>query len=382
MAEPQKRPARALAEALCGVQMPSDIAGKLAAAIQPLGDYRSPLIKALAGVEPTIKYKPPALKFQQDLARKMARMTLPSEELQKTMDGAMTGNSLAANSAVRQLTTAGLLPRAVHEQMSQAVLPVQQALKARMSPAFGGTFRPSGEQMAGLHKALTGASATNGLVPPTKMPGPTLTPPRSPTIHNRLIDPYLPVRRPRPVPREPTMPAPSPAPASPYPWVSPEEIGELFAQHLMRAYRHEAEELLIRTGLELEIEHLRSIEQRLHSGTRPDRLQAALSANLLLKGLADHLFPPRDEEWESRFGQKHKLGARNISNRLSAFVDPVFRSRLTKQEHRLFQATVDFVFHWSGKGHHVVFNPKEAAEAFCQLLKVLAAVARVHRESG
>jgi hypothetical protein len=286
--------------------MQSGIAGKLAAAIQPLGDYKSPLIKALAGIEPTIKYKPPAVKFQQGLARKMARMTLPSEELQKMMDGAMIGNSLAANWTVQQLTTAGLLPQAVHEQTLQAVLPAQQALKARMSPAFGGTFRPSGEQIAGLQKALAGASVTNGLVPPMKMPGPTLTPPRWPTIHNRLLDPYLPVRRPRPVPREPMMPAPSPA-ASPHPWVLPEEIGELFAQHLTRAYRHEAEELLIRTGLELEFEHLRSIEQRLHSGTRPDRLQAALSANLLLKGLADHLFPPRDEEWESRFGKKHKL---------------------------------------------------------------------------
>jgi hypothetical protein len=126
---------------------------------------------------------------------------------------------------------------------------------------------------------------------------------------------------------------------------------------------------------------LQSIEERLRSGTRPERLQAALSANLLLKGVADYLFPPRDDEWESRFGTKHKLQAKNVGNRLSAFVDPIFRSELTTQEHRLFQSTVDFVFRWSGQGHHVVFTPREGAEAFCQLISVLAAVSRAHRES-
>lgn len=154
------------------------------------------------------------------------------------------------------------------------------------------------------------------------------------------------------------------------------------AHSLVRVQRREAEELLLEVGLDLELEHLRAIEQRLASGTRPDRLHAALSANLLLQGLADCLFPARQGHWVCRFNKKHELGPRNVSNRLSALVDPMLRQRLSTKAHALFQAAIDFVFRWSGEGHHVVSTPREAVEAYCDLLKVLAAIAQARRENA
>lgn len=341
------------------------------------------------------------------LARKLAAIKPPGQQVRESLAKAIAGHSETISKAAKQITLSGITSNAIHQQLgqmpsplkaqlaqmaltpawaaeakmamqplSQAYLPLTQAAaRAQMSPAPGGTFKPPSERLAEFGKHVVAPLASASLMSPIKMPRPQLALARLPTTQNPLLDPQLSVRRRRRGVAGPAVPSAAPA----RPLVFPHELGEAFAQGLMRTYRQEAEKLLVAIGLELELEHLQAIELRLCSGTRPDRLQAALSANHLLKGLADYLFPPREEEWESRFGTKHKLGTRNVSNRLSAFVDPVFRSKLTTQEHYLFQATLDFVFRWSGKGHHVVFTPREAAEAFCQLLKVLAAVARAHQ---
>lgn len=166
------------------------------------------------------------------------------------------------------------------------------------------------------------------------------------------------------------------------PQVLPQEMSETLAQSLTRHYRQETKGLLVALGLDLELEHLEAIERRLRDGGRPDLLHAALSASLLLKGVADRLYPPRDHEecWTCRFENKHKLGAPHVKNRLHAFADPVLRQQSTA-EHKLFVAELDFVSRWSGEGHHVVLTPKENAEAFCALLKIMATVACAHRQS-
>lgn len=162
--------------------------------------------------------------------------------------------------------------------------------------------------------------------------------------------------------------------------VLPQEMGEALAQNLIRGHRQEAKGLLVALDLDLELEHLESIERRLLDGGRPDRLQAALSASHLLKGLADKLFPPTEELWVCRFGKTYKLGPPNVKNRLHAFADRFLKQRSTA-EHKLFIAELDLVFRWSGEGHHVVFTARENAEAFCALLKIMAIVSRAHRLS-
>lgn len=154
-------------------------------------------------------------------------------------------------------------------------------------------------------------------------------------------------------------------------------MGEALAQSLTRRHRQEVKGLLVALGLDLELEHLESIERRLLDEGRPDRLQAALSASLLLEGLANKLFPPTEALWVCRFGKTHKLGPPNVKNRLHAFADR-FLKQCSTAEHKLFIAELDLVSRWSGKGHHVVFTPGENAEAFCTLLKVVATVARAH----
>jgi hypothetical protein len=155
-------------------------------------------------------------------------------------------------------------------------------------------------------------------------------------------------------------------------------MGEVLAQNLIRGHRQEAKGLLVALDLDLELEHLESIERRLLDGGRPDRLQAELSASHLLKGLADKLFPPKEELWVCRFGKTYKLGPPNVKNRLHAFADRFLKQRSTA-EHKLFIAELDLVSRWSGEGHHMVFTSRENAEAFCALLKVMAIVSRAYR---
>jgi len=165
------------------------------------------------------------------------------------------------------------------------------------------------------------------------------------------------------------------------PRLLPHEVGEFLATGLIRADREEVLDLLAETDLEDAQQHFSAIEERLLTSTAPAHIHAALSASLLLKALADHLFPAQDDFWTSRFNSRHSLRSHHVGNRLSAFVDSRLRSHLSPKEHRLFQATLDAVLRWTGEGHHVVLNPREVARSFRQLLEVLAMVARAHRSS-
>lgn len=371
MPQEKQKSTKTLAEALrASVPASQEVAGlaKRLIAAQPAVDHRASLSNALAAIQ-------------------------APRQAQESLSKALAGNSETSSKAIEQICSGGIASAAIKEQLaqltppwakeakmaaqslSQAYAPIAQAAaRARMSPAFGGTLQPPSARAA----ALTGQPSSLALVSPVKTARAKVAPARFPVIHNRLLDPQPPAPYRR---REIARPvAPTPAPVMPQ--VLPQELGELFAQHLTHADRQDAEELLVVTGLELELEQFRVIAVRLLSGTRPDQVHAALSSSLLLKGLADHLFPPQEEAWESRFGRKHEVGAKDVANRLSAFVDLHLHSELTTQEHKHFQATLDCVFRWSGEGHHVAFTSKKAAEAFCQLLQVLAVIFCAHQAAG
>jgi hypothetical protein len=159
----------------------------------------------------------------------------------------------------------------------------------------------------------------------------------------------------------------------------PEGLPEVVAAALAREDREAAIELLVVLGLDEATDHLYEIEGCLLRGRKPSRLHAALSASVLLRDLADRLFPARDEPWTSRSGRRHQVGHEHVKNRLSAFVDARLRSTLSTKEHQLFQSTLDIVADWTGKGHHVPARPREAARAFRQLLEVLSTIASAYR---
>jgi hypothetical protein len=183
---------------------------------------------------------------------------------------------------------------------------------------------------------------------------------------------------------EPQPVEPRPAKRKPRaPRALPQELGEAIARNLTRGYRQEAKGLLVALDLGLELEHLEAIERRLLDGGRPDRLHAALSASLLLEGVANRFYPPRTDRksWTCRFKNSHELGAPDVKSRLHAFAHPFLEQRSTA-EHKLFVAELDLVARWMGKGHHVVFTKSENEEAFIALLKVLATVAHARRHNA
>jgi hypothetical protein len=354
---------------------------------QPTLEQRAQLGRALGGVKPSpISYAPP-VKVSTGLVPKAAALALAQ------------GKPLVSD-AVQRMATQGFVSSEVHRQALAAVKPVsteaakmiaqpsglsplaQALVKSRSrSPALGGVFAPSAERIEQIQRAfgqlgVAGELTTPaGSVSPIKQPRPQLSPPREAAIRNPILDPQLPARPRRQRPARVRKAVPERRP------LQPQQLGEAVAHSLFRTHHQEAEQLLLEGGFDLELEHLRAVEQRLATGTRPDRLHAALSTNLLLQGLADRLFPARDGHWVCRFNKKHELGARNVSNRLSAFVDPMLRRRLSTKGHALFQAAIDYVFRWSAEGHHVVSTPREAAEAYCHLLRVLAAIAQARREA-
>lgn len=361
----------------------------LAAALRAL----TPASPAMAGLaKRMVAAQQPVIDQKASLSKAMAAIS-SAQQTQTALSKIFAGDSQIIRKITEQTGSGGLVSDATKQQMVQAAQLAtpwsketkmvanslshtyapfaQAAARARMSPVFGGTFQPPSAQPTQLVRQ----PAVLGLVSPLKAIRPKMAPARLPVIHNRLLDPKPPtLQRQREIVR-PVAPAPAPA----TPQVLPQELAELFAQHLTRADRQDAEGLLVIIDLDLELEHLRAIERCLSSGTRPDRLHAALSASQLLKGLANHLFPPQEEMVECRFGGQHEVGPKDVSNRLSAFVDSRLRSELSTREHKLFQSTLDSVFRWSGEGHHVVFSPRETAEAFCRLLKVLAVIARAHQ---
>ncbi|HSS32051.1 MAG TPA: hypothetical protein VLL27_02075, partial [Solirubrobacterales bacterium] len=134
--------------------------------------------------------------------------------------------------------------------------------------------------------------------------------------------------------------------------VLPPEVAEEIARSRARSARELVVQFLASNRLELEFEHLLAIEECLTRNTRPAQFHAALSTRLLLKGVADHCFPPREDKLADRFGRAHELGSKNVCNRLAAFVDQRSRLGITDEEHRLFVATLDTVTRWGGRGPH------------------------------
>jgi hypothetical protein len=162
------------------------------------------------------------------------------------------------------------------------------------------------------------------------------------------------------------------------PQVLPQELGEEIAPRVARRQRQEVKGLLVLLGLDFALENLESVERRLLDGRRPERVQAALSASLLLTDLADKLFPAREAKRKDLNGIPREVGAENVKNRLLAFAEPYFEDRPV-EEHKLLVAELDFIYRWTGKGHHVAFSRTENEEAYCALLKALAIIARAHR---
>lgn len=166
--------------------------------------------------------------------------------------------------------------------------------------------------------------------------------------------------------------------AQPRPRLLPHEVGEVLATQLTRSNRDAAIALLLLAGLDQEREHLNAVEERLSAGTRSAQHHAALSARLVLKGLADHCFPARGQRRPDRFGNQHEVGDIQVGNRLAAFVDDRLRSHLSAEEHRLFVANLTTVTRWSARGPHRIYSPTESGRLFLRLLEVLNVIARAY----
>ncbi|HET9677181.1 MAG TPA: hypothetical protein VFP21_06730, partial [Solirubrobacterales bacterium] len=180
------------------------------------------------------------------------------------------------------------------------------------------------------------------------------------------------------LPRESRAPM-VPQPGRRVPPLEPQELGEEIAPNVARRHRQEVKGLLVSLDLDLALEHLESAEHRLLDGGRPERVQAALSMSLMLAEVADELFPARTEDWTDLDDVPREVGAENVKNRLLAFADRYLKDRPV-EERKLLVAELDFIYRWTGKGHHVVFSRIENEDAYCALLKALATVARAHRD--
>jgi len=158
----------------------------------------------------------------------------------------------------------------------------------------------------------------------------------------------------------------------------PHRMGEVIAVRRTRSSRQTVVSFLRAAGLIKELEHLVAVEERLSAGSTPAQSHAALSTRLLLAGVADRCFTPRDEPFEDRFGAKHDVKKENVGNRIAAFVDVRLRKGVSDEEHRLFIATLDTVNRWSGRGPHRIYDPLEGQIFFLRLLEVLARVSRAY----
>jgi hypothetical protein len=123
-------------------------------------------------------------------------------------------------------------------------------------------------------------------------------------------------------------------------------------------------------------EHLEALEERLRAGHAPARNHMAISARQLLLGVANYCFPARSGLYVCRFDCPHEVGAKEVANRISAFVDQRLSSELDTHEQKLFQAKLDWVFRWGGRGTHEDCTSEEALLGFLRLLEVLAMIAR------
>lgn len=160
------------------------------------------------------------------------------------------------------------------------------------------------------------------------------------------------------------------------------DLAEITAGEEARSNRIVVETMLLDHDLDYELEHLEFIEVRLVSGTRPDRIHAAMSASHLFEGVANLVFPGQEAKYIDRFGVKRSVGKKDVRNRVSAFIDLHLREELSAHEAKRLQAKIDYAHNWSAEGHHVVYATEAANRAYRDTLEVLAYVARAQERSA
>jgi hypothetical protein len=180
----------------------------------------------------------------------------------------------------------------------------------------------------------------------------------------------------------PPVVAPQRRPIAPAkPTIVPSDLAELSAGAEARSNRIAVEAMLRDNDLDLELEHLKVIAVRLVSGSDPDRVHAAMSASLLFSGIADHVFPGREEKYVDRNKKKRSVEKKDHRNRISAYIDMHLRGEISTHDARRLQAKIDYAHTWSAEGHHVAYSPELAVRAYRDLLEVLAYVARARERS-
>jgi hypothetical protein len=161
----------------------------------------------------------------------------------------------------------------------------------------------------------------------------------------------------------------------------PAELAEISAAKEARTNQISVEEFLRSEGLDYELEHFEVIPDRLISGSKPDRIHAAMSANLLFEGVANLVFPGQEEKYIDRYGSRRSVKNEDVRNRISAFIDRHLSEEMSSHEARRLQGKIDFAHKWSAKGHHVFYSAIQANLAYRDLLDVLAYVARARERS-
>jgi hypothetical protein len=182
-----------------------------------------------------------------------------------------------------------------------------------------------------------------------------------------------------------TSPSPTPklqsAPTRRLPARRDHEVAPVAASYFAGQDRWMVIALLDTADLDIELEHLEALEERLRSGNTPARNHAAVSARQLLLGVANHVFPPRPETRRCRLGCPrcpHQLGSTQVNNRIVAFVDQQLIGELDSHEFKVFVAQMDYVHRWGARGTHENLSRTDAVKAFVRLLEVLAMVARAY----
>ena len=161
----------------------------------------------------------------------------------------------------------------------------------------------------------------------------------------------------------------------------PVSVGEEIAARVLREQKEEVVAFLEDCGLGQEVAELEAVESRLHQRSQRDREHAAFAARLLLKAVADRVFPPQASPWVDPQGIEHDVGPEKVANRLSAFVHEHLRADLDKHERCAFQGDLDTVANWTGGGPHGVHSTYAAEIAFGRLMNILVHVARAYRAS-
>ena len=181
------------------------------------------------------------------------------------------------------------------------------------------------------------------------------------------------VREPRPAAVE--VPPPTPGGSS-------SDLAEVTAHAEARSNRMAVEAFLRDNGLTYELEHLEIIAVRLTSGTKPDRIHAAMSASLLFEGVADFVLPGQEKKFEDRYGKQRSVEKKDVRNRISAFIDSHLRGEISPHEARRLQGMIDFAHTWSAEGHHIPYPADQANRAYRDVLVVLAYVDRAYRAAS